>query len=352
MKNLIIWIVFLLGSLITDSAQEFMRVNCAAKFRIEKDHSACKAPSPLLRRSGVTKTELKLILDTHNGYRRQVEPLAANMLKMTWDVELAMLAESWANTCSFTHDKVYNRNIPGRFTLGQNIGQGYNNWTMVMKAWFDEKSIFQYGSDKNDLHKIGHYTQIVWATTNKIGCGYADCNGTAFHVCDYGPGGNTPLGSLGKPYIKTNASCSSCATNCENKLCNCDFKTCENGGVLNLTTCDCDCNMESYVGVECKLDCGVIKQKWYCGKEAFTKAGCRIFANVPYDCPLICGYCPSAGINYKEQQVFTDLEQTTNIHNIIGQTGGVPTYTPNLFFLLLMYLCCFSFLWLTFSYST
>uniref|UniRef100_A0A183C496 SCP domain-containing protein n=1 Tax=Globodera pallida TaxID=36090 RepID=A0A183C496_GLOPA len=47
-------------------------------------------------------------------------------------------------------------------------------------------------------HCCGHYTQMVWAATNLIGCGYAQCNGVvgvggyarAVFVCHYNPQGN------------------------------------------------------------------------------------------------------------------------------------------------------------------
>ncbi|KAF6026089.1 CRISP3 [Bugula neritina] len=41
------------------------------------------------------------------------------------------------------------------------------------------------------LHAVGHYTQMVWAETTRIGCGVQTCNGsTPFYVCNYGPSGN------------------------------------------------------------------------------------------------------------------------------------------------------------------
>ena len=42
---------------------------------------------------------------------------------------------------------------------------------------------------------IGHYTQFVWAKSNKIGCGVCSYNGGESYdrltmMCDYGPAGN------------------------------------------------------------------------------------------------------------------------------------------------------------------
>lgn len=42
----------------------------------------------------------------------------------------------------------------------------------------------------------GHYTQLVWADTHKVGCGFADYKSSSFNgwmrlaVCNYGPTGN------------------------------------------------------------------------------------------------------------------------------------------------------------------
>ena len=43
----------------------------------------------------------------------------------------------------------------------------------------------------------GHYTQMVWRETTRLGCGQAICNGTLIVACNYSPAGNV-LGR--KPY--------------------------------------------------------------------------------------------------------------------------------------------------------
>ena len=48
----------------------------------------------------------------------------------------------------------------GRFTLGQNIGQGFSSWSALVKAWYDEVVDFTYNGTTNDFMKVGHYTQV------------------------------------------------------------------------------------------------------------------------------------------------------------------------------------------------
>ena len=43
------------------------------------------------------------------------------------------------------------------------------------KTWFLEKHNFTYGSPQNNLFEVGHYTQMVWAATHKVGCGFTKC---------------------------------------------------------------------------------------------------------------------------------------------------------------------------------
>jgi len=70
--------------------------------------------------------------------------------------------------------------------------------------------------------ETGHYTQVVWAETYKVGCGFkayqASDGYKKFYVCNYGPGGNIIGGSM---YTEGDA-CTACpadASGCNNGLC-------------------------------------------------------------------------------------------------------------------------------------
>lgn len=64
----------------------------------------------------------------------------------------------------------------------------------ALRTWFLERNNFTYGSHRNDLNVVGHYTQMVWAASHKVGCGLAKCssggpkNKPFFnYVCNYCP---------------------------------------------------------------------------------------------------------------------------------------------------------------------
>jgi hypothetical protein len=73
---------------------------------------------------------------------------------------------------------------------------------------------------------IGHYTQVAWANTRKVGCGFAgfydsDNQYKGLYVCNYGPGGNV-IG-YGSCMYQPGSPCTQCpsGSGCVNGLCLC-----------------------------------------------------------------------------------------------------------------------------------
>ncbi|KAG9134878.1 hypothetical protein Leryth_001210 [Lithospermum erythrorhizon] len=61
------------------------------------------------------------------------------------------------------------------------------------EAWVDEKKLYNYETNScNPGQDCGHYTQIVWKNTLKVGCGKTVCvsGKGVFMVCEYDPPGN------------------------------------------------------------------------------------------------------------------------------------------------------------------
>ncbi|MFZ2315566.1 MAG: CAP domain-containing protein [Gammaproteobacteria bacterium] len=128
-----------------------------------------------------SESELKnQILQSHNKFRAAHE--ASPLL---WDSQLAVYASRYANQCLFKHSY-------GGY--GENLAYGYSSASAAVSRWYMEKQEYSYFWP-GFSHKTGHFTQVVWKGTKKIGCAYVACNGKNnvsgnYLVCEYSPPGN------------------------------------------------------------------------------------------------------------------------------------------------------------------
>lgn len=68
---------------------------------------------------------------------------------------------------------------------------------VAVKSWYNEGSSYDYNNPQSNL-EAGHFTQLVWKSSNELGCGAAESsvmnqagNYKAFYVvCHYAPPGN------------------------------------------------------------------------------------------------------------------------------------------------------------------
>ena len=83
-----------------------------------------------------------------------------------------------------------------------------------MTDWYDEVEIFsnKHVEPFKFSTPTGHYTQVVWADTDKVGCGatsYKDGKWFAtLYTCNYGPNGNFIRGQM----YADGAACSQCSS--------------------------------------------------------------------------------------------------------------------------------------------
>lgn len=273
---------------------------CAEKYAtITSGHTACLPRSSSVKKSGISDEDKQIIVDEHNRVRRAVKYPAKNMRELSWDEEIAKTAQHWAENCRIGHDRGYKRYAYGRFSVGQNLSWGSYKmtWLEAMRLWSNEEKDFRYGGS-NSLSAVGHYTQMVWAETAKIGCGYAQCGGTHYYVCNYGPAGNL---NINRPYER-GSSCEDCQSRCRSGLCDCGGKVCLNGGTMDLNTCKCTCykNFKFYIQPYCGLNCTNIQEPSYCLQQ-FGPASCEVYSNVPQMCPDMCKWCPAAEWRYEDK---------------------------------------------------
>ncbi|XP_066445255.1 cysteine-rich venom protein TEL1-like [Eleutherodactylus coqui] len=163
----------------------------------------------------------KEILESHNKYRRQASPNASNMLKMVWNAEAAKTALAWAKKCQPGHSPSSQRVITN-FKCGENIFTfGWKvPWCVVSDSWYSEYIDFKYGIGNITDEEIGHFTQLMWATSHAVGCAVWQCPSSFVYVCHYGPAGNK--GGRSKPW-KEGKPCGDCPNACDNNLCSKSF---------------------------------------------------------------------------------------------------------------------------------
>jgi pathogenesis-related protein 1 len=138
----------------------------------------------------------------HNNARAKVgDP------PLVWDPALATIAQNWVQQCIDTDgnglvDHNANRSQGYPTYVGENIyaSTGTATGPDAVASWVSEGQYYDYASNTCAAGQIcGHYTQVVWKATQKLGCALYNCSSLTYSstiVCDYGPGGNDG----GKPY--------------------------------------------------------------------------------------------------------------------------------------------------------
>ena len=129
---------------------------------------------------------IQQVVDAHNVYRK-----ALGIPPLSWSNELADYARDWGTNlvkrdCAFEH-RPNNK-------YGENIFSGWGKqWTMLdaVDSWGDEKKNFDHNSKTCTGGVCGHYTQMIWKKTTRVGCALVTCgNGSVIVVCNYAPAGN------------------------------------------------------------------------------------------------------------------------------------------------------------------
>ncbi|KAE8605419.1 hypothetical protein XENTR_v10015126 [Xenopus tropicalis] len=169
-------------------------------------------------------TNRQKIVDIHNAYRRSANPTASNMLKMSWSIEAENNAKNWATTCNQYHSQPAARQI-ANITCGENLFMSSYpaSWEEVIQSLHSEYDNFEYGVGAKAVGLvIGHYTQVMWYKSYRIGCYCTECPNDGvrlkyYYVCQYYPAGNY-ADRINYPY-KSGPSCADCPDACDNGLC-------------------------------------------------------------------------------------------------------------------------------------
>ncbi|CAH1774461.1 unnamed protein product [Owenia fusiformis] len=241
-----------------------------------------------------------IMVDEHNTRRlnEASEQGSSNENKLTYNQELAKLSQLRANKCIWDHgdytfcngtsvgQNMYYIGRPGGSSIDSGIAMG------AMKGWYnDEKPHYDLKTISCAQGKVcGHYTQVIWAVTEMVGCGAHICDKLYQYkdgvkviyrdtptydytlvICDYSPPGNY----VGQKPFREGGVCSACkgdtgvscyndtlcakCNHLEDENCECPNKVkCEkNGGTIDTTeeNCVCNCGDDSKGGEACEIDC-------------------------------------------------------------------------------------------------
>jgi pathogenesis-related protein 1 len=143
------------------------------------------------------------ITEAHNEVRA-----ALNIPGLVWSDNIAAVAEDWAihlansNGCKMMHRPKQGKDSRH---FGENIyWASATMWSdgkrevqeispdAVVDSWVSEVEEYDYSRNRCQNGKVcGHYTQVVWKASARLGCGMAVCGDKGqVWVCNYDPPGN------------------------------------------------------------------------------------------------------------------------------------------------------------------
>ncbi|THY06020.1 PR-1-like protein [Aureobasidium pullulans] len=181
----------------SSSTSSLTKVSSSTLISVAK--TSIQASTTAAAPAGKATTYQQRVVDHHNVHRANHSAPA-----LTWDTDLANTAAKIAATCVYAHSMDVNGG-----GYGQNIAAGVeaNNVSAVITELFynGEVGYFNnlYGQanpDMTNFEKWGHFSQLVWKGTTKVGCATQYCSGGLanvgqyvsphFTVCNYGSPGN------------------------------------------------------------------------------------------------------------------------------------------------------------------
>lgn len=149
--------------------------------------------APLLGGGSTTAFNMEdRLLAAHNRERA-----AVGVPPLIWDDALSDSARGWAELLAasgaFRHAPESSVNPEG-----ENLWAGTKNYFSVERmvdAWVREKRFFTAGTFPNNsttgnVADVGHYTQLIWRNTTRVGCAMSSGAVEDVLVCRYSAAGN------------------------------------------------------------------------------------------------------------------------------------------------------------------
>jgi Cysteine-rich secretory protein family len=141
------------------------------------------------------------VLAVHNAVRA-----SAGLAPMAWDPALGASAAAYATRLAFSN-RFEHSTSSARRGAGENLWMGTRGAFAVERMvsdWASERRMFVPGvfpavTRTANWADVGHYTQIIWPTTTRVGCALATNARADYLVCHYSPAGNVGGRPVGIP---------------------------------------------------------------------------------------------------------------------------------------------------------
>jgi pathogenesis-related protein 1 len=127
--------------------------------------------------------DMQAMLEAHNRLRAQ--HCAAPLV---WSDSVARAAKAWADHlaargCMLQHSETqYGENLSGGSAGTQTPAE-------VANVWYRENGSYNFAVGGFSM-RSGHFTQVVWRGSQRLGCASAACGDLRVWVCNYDPPGN------------------------------------------------------------------------------------------------------------------------------------------------------------------
>ena len=162
-----------------------MRVHCAFALL------AASMATPAAAQSFAAQFPAR-ILAAHNAARAE-----AGVPPMMWDNALGAGAAAYAQQLAMS-GRFEHSDRHARRGIGENLWMGSHGAfspEAMVGGWASEKRWFVPGTFPNNSRTgswedVGHYTQMIWPSTQRVGCALASTGRIDYLVCRYATAGN------------------------------------------------------------------------------------------------------------------------------------------------------------------
>jgi pathogenesis-related protein 1 len=159
----------------------------SGQIQLRQSPAATAPAGPTALGSKISNADAQAAVEFQNSKRKDV-----GAPPLTWSADLAIAAQRWADhlatdmNCRLQHSG-------GKY--GENLFGGSRKAYTALDAsqsWYDEIKDYTPGVLTDDnWTKTGHYTQLVWSKTQRVGMGQATCkDGSTVLAAEYDPPGN------------------------------------------------------------------------------------------------------------------------------------------------------------------